>query len=119
MSDPVPVIPLEYARPERPVRGLRLALRICHVFSLVVCAIAFSVLFVNVESVLVTGPVIFLLGLAMLGIGAGTDDWVKAGFGIGHVCICVLLFVLVNRYRWSPREADIPFKLIGGFYVAA
>jgi hypothetical protein len=86
---------------------------------LAVCAVAFVLLFAKVESVLVTGPLIALIGAAMLGMAVHRRDWARLGLGAGHLAVCVLLIALVNLRGWSPDEAELPFKWIGGCYLIA
>ena len=117
--EPLPVIPLAYAMPDKAARRFRVALRVCEVLGLAACAIAFVLLFAHVESVLGTGPLIALIGSAMVGMAVHRRDWARLGLGAGHIGICVLLIALVNLLNWSPGEADVPFKWIGGFYLVA
>lgn len=117
--EPLPVISLEYAPPDVAPRNFRVALRVFEALGLAVCALAFALLFYEVELVLVTGPVIFLIGAAMLGMAVHRRDWARVGLGAGHVAICGLLIALVNLLSWSPDEAEQPFKWIGGCYLTA
>jgi hypothetical protein len=117
--EPLPVIPLAYAVPDDSARRFRMALRVCEALGLAVCAIAFTLLFAEVESVLVTGPLIALIGSAMVGMAVHRRDWPRVGLGAGHIGVCVLLIALVNLLHWSPGEAEMPFKWIGGCYLTA
>jgi hypothetical protein len=118
MADPLPVIPLEYAPADTSARKFRMALRVCQALAIAVCAVAFTLLFVDVESVLVTGPLIFVLGAALVVMGGKVRDWARFGIGAAHVGVCVLFVFLVNLLHWSPGDADVPFKWMGGFYLA-
>jgi hypothetical protein len=74
---------------------------------------------VKVESVLVTGPVLFAIGLSMFVGGLrGTDPYGWA-LGLSHCTLCVLLVMLVNVLHWSPSEAARPFLVIGIAYTVA
>ena len=117
--EPLPVIPLAYALPDESARRFRMALWVCEVLGLAVCAIAFALLYPKVESVLVTGPLIALIGSAMVGMAVHRRDWARVGLGAGHIGVCVLLIALVNLLNWSPGEAEMPFKWIGGCYLTA
>ena len=72
---------------------------------------------VDVESVVITGPVLFVLGFGlMVTIWIGGARW-TALVAAGHMCVCVLFFTLVNVLRWSPDDAHTPFMIMGGVYT--
>ena len=122
MTDPVPVIPLEYADLDPASRSqtwLRVA-RVAAGLALPDCVVALLVLrFVKVESVLITGAVLFLLGtLTLLGGAMGRRPWFTV-LGGAHCFVCVLFFVLVNVRGWSPDDAREPFTWMGLTYTLA
>jgi hypothetical protein len=119
MPDPLPAIPLQYATPQTtPRRRSAGAVTWCLWAGWVGCAIAVALIpIAGVESVLLTGPVIFLLGLmAVLGGAWARAPWAVAA-GAGHCAACALLVVLVNLLNWSPDRATDPFLWIGGVYT--
>jgi hypothetical protein len=116
--EPLPVISLEYAPPDA-ARRFCVALPVCEASGLAACAIAFGLLFAEVQLVLVSGPLIFVIGAAMVGMGVHRRDWARVGLGAGHLGVCALLIALVNLLNWSPGEAEFPFKWIGGCYLMA
>lgn len=84
------------------------------------CAIGYLVMIlVDVETVMGSGPVLFLLGVALMVVGAHLERWRAFAVGLAHVCICILFTVLVNSLNWSPGEAYPPFALMGGVYTLA
>ena len=116
---PRPVIPLEYAQPTtaRRARAWWLAARACVVLCGLCLFVGWVLLFFDVETVIVTGPLLFVLGLA-LAVSAWRLKLMPAVMlGIGHCSICVLFVTLVNVRNWSPSEAEIPFRVLGGFYL--
>jgi hypothetical protein len=121
MTDPIPVLPLEYAPPMPPVhtKWRRIA-RVCALIAWPCCVVAWGlILSGRVETVLFTGPVIFILGvLTLLGGVFNRDRWFVV-VGGGHCAVCVLFLVLVNAFHWSPREARFPFMCIGAVYTLA
>ena len=119
---PVQVIPLDYADPS-PDRRRRFLLRWSRYavgLALLNCSVGWIlVCFVKVESVLVTGPILFVLGaLALLG-GFLTGRPLFIVIGAAHCFICVLFTALVNALRWSPAQAHDPFTLMGLLFTAA
>ena len=121
MAEPVPVIPLGYAQPEPgppPVWG-RFA-RIVQGLALAWCVIAWILLtFVEVKSVIITGPVLGVMGALLVGFGVLGRRAGTVGVGAAHAGICLLFAGLVNLLNWSPDEAEAPFSVIGLLYVAA
>ena len=119
MSEPVPVIPLEYAPPERrPSAAWRSIVRVCHALSLLWCAVAWVLIVVGfARSVLATGPVLFLLGALLVVGGLLTRDVRAAAFGSAHMAICLLFVLLVNLLHWGPDEAERPFAVMGALYT--
>ena len=116
---PIPVIALEYQHPAvaagaRPCR----ALRVSTFLAWAACMLSWGVIvWVDVHPVLVTGPIIALLGL-MVGVRGIIER--RAGFtvlGAAHVGICLLFVVLVNLFRWSPNDAFMPFTVMGAMHV--
>ena len=121
MSQPLPVIPLEYEHPQvaavaRPGR----ALRVCVILAWAACVLAWMLIVgVDVISVIATGPIIALLA-GMVAVRGLIER--RAGFtvlGAAHLGICLLFIVLVNLFRWSPGEAQKPFTVIGALHVVA
>lgn len=83
------------------------------------CVLAWHlVVLVDVESVMATGPVIFMAGTLLVGLGIHASYLHAVWLGAAHMVICILLFALVVVYSWTPDEATMPFALIGLGYVA-
>ena len=119
MTEPLPVLPLEYAPPPPATRQVwRRIARVCAAGAWPCCAIAWGLVVAGmVESVLFTGPVIFTLGvLTLLGGAFNRDRWAIM-LGAGHCAVCVLFFFLVNAFDWSPRDAKLPFTVMGAAYT--
>jgi hypothetical protein len=116
---PRPVIPLEYAQPTtvKRARWWWLASRWGVVLSGLCLFVGWVLMFVDVETVIVTGPILFLFGLTLALSGWRLKLMPAAMLGIGHCSICVLFFTLVNVRGWSPREAELPFQMMAGLYL--
>ena len=119
MAEPVPVIPLAYEPPQPPHRQTwRAVVKVCHPVALFACAVAWCLLvFVKVESVLFTGPALLTLGVLLIIGGALTGNARSRRFGVGHVSICILFFLLVNLLEWGPSDSERPFTVMGGLYA--
>ena len=121
MAQPVPVIALEYEHPQvaaaaRPGRKLRGAAALAWI----ACAIAWLLIVgVDVETVIITGPIIAVLGLMILIRGIIERRPPFAILGAAHLGICLLFIVLVNLFHWSPGEATKPFSVMGAIHVVA
>ena len=119
---PLPVLPLEYAPPAPAAARARIWRRIAYVCLAVAwpgCVAAVGFIAAHTESVVVSGPVLFTLGvLALLG-GLFTRDRVAAVVGACHCGVCVLFFVLVNVLNWGPDDAHVPFFVMGTLYTVA
>jgi hypothetical protein len=119
MTQPIPVIPLEYEHPAtgalaRPT-GI---LRISTILAWAACAIAWLlIVWVDVESVIVTGPIIALLGTMVIVRGIIEQRSRHLIAGTAHLGICLLFVVLVNLRNWSPNEAAMPFTVLGAIHV--
>jgi ribosomal protein L40E len=79
--------------------------------------IAWLLLFVKVESVLFTGPILFFLGIILILGSRPVRFWRGGILGVLHCGIFVLLVMLVNLFHWSPDNAKVPFIIMGGMYL--
>jgi hypothetical protein len=104
--------PLAYPRWLRPVvRGLLYT-------AVGWCLIAWGLIWVEVETVLGTGPALTILGILIMAAGWKVD--VRAVLiGAAHCGICVMFVLLVNLYVWSPADAHQPFVVMGVIYIVA
>lgn len=116
---PVPVLPLEYAPPASIAgRVWRRIVLVCLALGLLTCVVGVIVILAyDVESVVVTGPVLFVIGMLTLLGDLLTRKGVAAIVGGAHCGICLLFFLLVNLLQWSPNEAHSPFLVMGTIYT--
>jgi hypothetical protein len=125
VPEPRPVIPLEYAdhtadRAERRRRVWLRVGRICSFGAWMWALAAWAVVFrIKVESVLFTGPVLCVLGLAIVLAGVLAHQTLFLALGAAHCALCVLFAVLVNVNHWGPGAAHRPFVLLGALYLLA
>ena len=120
---PVPVIPLEYAKPSTLSRQRQRWASVAQVALLVAAADVAGgwllIAFVDVESCVVTGAGLFALGLLLLVASWRANVLIGVMLAIAHCCICLLFTMLVNVLSWSPAEATKPFTIMAGVYLSA
>jgi hypothetical protein len=118
MSEPVTAIPLQYQTPIETPRRRWLSIAWWAVLiAWPACLVAWIFIFVDTETVVGTGPVIFLLAiLAVIG-GIVHRDWWLMVVGLWHAAICLLFVALVNLRNWSPEMAHNPFLVMGAFHL--
>jgi hypothetical protein len=119
MTEPLPVIPLEYAKPpegEARARVWRRMNRISLVAGGAVALVGWVAMMSDVHAALVAGPVLGCAGALMI-IGGlwRRQPWIW-GIGLGHCGVCLLFVALVNLLRWGPQEATEPFRAMAGGY---
>lgn len=85
----------------------------------VVSMVGWGLLFAEVRSVLVTGPIVLVLGLILLIRSIRLHFPSGLALGILHCAVPILLTLLVAAMSWSPEESKWPFVGIGGLYLAA
>lgn len=118
MAEPVAVIPLQYEAVADGQPRVGWGLCVTLVLAWLACAGALALIaFADVESVLMTGPIIGALGLvaAVMALRAKRAAFVVAG--AAHVAVCLLFVTLVNVRNWAPYEARMPFTVMGALHV--
>ena len=117
ISQPLRAIPLEYAAPPKTHRYWPIILSLSLILAAICCVVAWILIVAHdVESVLVTGPILFSLGATALIGGILLKRRGAAGLGAAHCAVCVLFVALVNLMHWGPGQAREPFAMIGLFY---
>ncbi len=82
------------------------------------CAVAEGlIVFWDVESVLVTGPIILLLALIGIILAWSAGYRALALLGLANALICLLFFSLVISLNWKPPDAKTPFAIMGFLYT--
>lgn len=75
------------------------------------------ILFIDVESVVVTGPIEAVLGSLTLGFAIAYRHSAGMILGVSMIGISLLFFLLVLTLGWSPSDAEMPFSIMSGFYL--
>jgi hypothetical protein len=117
--EPQPVIPLEYAKPSTSTHDRRwwLAARVSLLLAGLCLLAGWGLMFMDVETAVVTGPMLALMGVVLVGSGWRLKLMPAMLLGIAHCSICLLFFTLVNVRNWSPSEAAVPFRIMTGMYL--
>jgi hypothetical protein len=118
--EPLPVIPLDYAAEANPRRPAGLLLRILLALSWCIAAGATVLVWFHTESVLGTGPVLMSFALVVILLSAmpSSRHVPSLLLGLAHFSVCLLFFILVQTFSWSPSEAKIPFALMAPAFTA-
>jgi hypothetical protein len=116
-SPPLAVLPLEYAGPA--VNPSTTLMRWMTYLSVAAMVLATLAAILNVESVIVSGPVLALLGVIMVVCGFSRRQRALWWPGLAHWGICGLFVGLVNMLHWSPSDARVPFPIMGAIYTVA
>ena len=118
ISEPMRVLPLEYSTISGEHRGHPRLWLLAH-SAWIICLIStLLIVGVDVESVIVTGPVIAAAGVTLLISAVRVRSTPHILLGATHVAICLLFFVLVQQFQWGPHQAARPFAIMGTFYTA-
>ena len=121
-AEPVRVIPLEYEHRDDSAARTRLGsvAQWLLIVAWAACAGTWAaLLLIDTECVVVGGPIIAVLGIAMAATGFRARRPAYARLGLAHFGICLLFVMLVNLLTWSPRQAHLPFAVMGAMHVIA
>lgn len=85
----------------------------------ILCALCawLAIPLITVESVLFSGPILAIVGLATTIYGIRHHYPQVTTMGAAHVAICILFVSLVNLLGWGPGAARVPFMLMGAIYI--
>ncbi len=82
------------------------------------CALAEAlIVFYDVETVLVTGPIILVFALIGIILARSAGYRALLLLGCGNAFVCLLFFSLVILLHWNPSDAETPFAIMGLLYV--
>src|SRR5262245_10910773 len=98
MSNPIPTIPLQYAHIGTPIRRDK-TLRVLALLAWLTCLLGFVLIVsVHVETVIGTGPLLFMIGLGMFIVALRARRTRYLILGATHCAFCLLFFMLVQRF---------------------
>jgi hypothetical protein len=87
---------------------------------LLVMFVAVIAAWVNVESIIGTGPALSIIGLALAIVSMPCRSWIVLSFALSGPLVCMLGALLIARLHWGPSEASRPIAvLLSVYFVAA
>ena len=110
------VVELDYAPPEPRVR--RRWILILAWLAAVTTLLGTLLIYVEVETVIGSGPALAGLGLVLLTLGLMRRSPGACLLGALHIAVCLLFFGLVFFNSWGPRQAEVPFRILSPAYCA-
>ena len=116
---PIPVIPLEYAPTDRSRRRDRVGVRVCLGLAAVACLGGWGLIFVDTESVVVSGSALLLAGVGSFVFSLRMKFRPGMALGLAHCALPALFVGLVNGLGWGPQTAHVPFLVMGAIYNVA
>jgi hypothetical protein len=122
LDNPLPVLPLEYAKPTTLPQRRRWVVwaRVLLVLAAADLVVGWLLIpIVHAETVIVTAPILFVLGLGLIVTSWRVKLLIGAILGLAHCSLCLLFTMLVNARDWSPSDATLPFTIMGGVYTLA
>lgn len=117
-ADATPVIPLEYAPPPENTQPIWRAVSLWAISLGWLCCVVGWLLIagVDTESVVGSGPILMLFGIACVVSGIKLRSLWPIVIGASHVAIVICFIVMVDIWRLNPRTAYVPFTIVGGIY---
>jgi hypothetical protein len=74
---------------------------------------------VEIETIVGTGPVLTVTGLALAIVTRRLNSWEPIAFGLSGPLICALTATLTAVYRWGPHDAERPVPVLFSAYLVA
>ena len=116
---PIPVIPLEYAPTDSSRRRDRIGVRACLGLAAVACLSGWGLIFVDTETVVVSGSLLLLAGFGLFVFSLRMKFRPGMALGLAHCALPALFVGLVNGFGWGPQTAHVPFLVMGAIYNVA
>jgi len=101
---------------DKATKGLRV-LRICIGLQCTTIVLGVSAAFYDIESIVVTGPVLFLIGIFLALCNRQHEHLTSLAFGLSGPAISIICLALINLLNWSPTDAQHPVSIIAAVYT--
>jgi hypothetical protein len=72
---------------------------------------------IEVESIVVTGPILTISGLFNAVMSSSSASWAKLFAGLSAPLVCALIAACIGVFDWNPDEAEGPIFVIMGLYL--
>ena len=117
MSDPLPVLPLDYAGPDSSGPPIRPFLRNSILVGCLILLLGTIAIWIQVETVLFSGPALLAWGFVIIIAALKPPRYHAITLGASHIAVCFTFVILVNAFNWSPDDAKWPFALMSTLYA--
>lgn len=87
------------------------------IVAVIICLGAYLVHFVDIETVLYTGPAISVFGSIVFGFAIKHDHKQGVRLSVWMVGFTIFLTVLTASAEWGPQDAKVPFAFLGSVFV--
>ena len=101
-----------------PTRAGTKPLRFFTSLLLLVLLITIIVELIHHESIVITGPLLFLAGLLLAINSLWRRDAAGLALGGSAIAFCCLIVFLINFNQWGPPQGDRPISILGYCYAA-
>jgi hypothetical protein len=116
-NDPIVLIQQGKTRAQRHWT-VRLAAMLL-VLGWMVCLVSYGLMLNDVETVLASGPTLLIVGILALIFSTIKSYWWGIAIGLAHISLTFVFFFSVFINQWSPRDAELPFAVMGAAYLVA
>lgn len=74
---------------------------------------------IHIESILVTGPILTLVGLMLAIVTRGMHSWIILSFAVSAPLVCAFIATLIAVFDMPPDTARLPVLVLFSVYVLA
>ena len=114
-----PTAPPKLIKPPKPAQHSGVLRGLCWL-QVAVVIIGLAAEYFHIETIVISGAILFLAGFTMAVIGFRRRKTDAALHGVLAAAFALFVFGLINILHWSPSEADRPVKMMSiGFAVVA
>jgi hypothetical protein len=85
---------------------------------MLVVAVGLGLSFVEIETIVGTGPVLAAVGFVVTRRGYRMGSWWTMSLGISGPVFSLFIFLLINVMEWGPGAAERPVAILGTAYLA-
>jgi hypothetical protein len=86
---------------------------------MIAIGVALAAALAEIETIVASGPLLSVLGLAIAGVSASGGLWRGMCYGVSVPVISTVCFALIHFLSWGPQEATAPVQAILGAFALA